>query len=244
LEKSIIDNGKSEKEKKKDNSIEIINNYIYKFNNNKLFKNEFIPYFLYEISNGIYDAITNNKLNSKLLTKCFFNNNFHISIIKFIDHVIEIRNYLQNENNNNNSKNNTIPKGKTLLVQFGFKYLDICFYIFFKEKKYALIDYWIKSNNDLFLFYSSYKLLSTQKHYEEIDYRELLSVIAYISNAIECFYESQNKKEKKYKLFKMKMNWFNKLNLKDEKNVSIASFSFDGLKSDADKINYKKLFTK
>ena len=241
LEKSIIDNGKSEKEKKKDNSIEIINNYIYKFNNNKLFKNEFIPYFLYEISNGIYDAITNNKLNSKLLTKCFFNNNFHISIIKFIDHVIEIRNYLQNENNNNNSKNNTIPKGKTLLVQFGFKYLDICFYIFFKEKKYALIDYWIKSNNDLFLFYSSYKLLSTQKHYEEIDYRELLSVIAYISNAIECFYESQNKKEKKYKLFKMKMNWFNKLNLKDEKNVSIESFSFDGLKSDADKINYKKL---
>ena len=240
LEKSIIDNGKNEKDKKKDNSIESINNYIYKLNNNKLFKNEFIPYFLYEISNGMYDIITNNKLNSKLLIKCFLNNNFHISIIKFIDHVIQIRNYLQNESNNS-LKNNTIPKGKTVLVQFGFKYLDICFYIFFKEKKYDLIDYWIKSNNDLFLFYSSYKMLSTQRHYEEIDYRELLSIIAYVSNAVECFNESQNKKDKKDKLFKMKMNWFNKLNLKNEKNISISSFSFDGLKSDKDKINYKKL---
>ena len=240
LEKSIIDNGKNEKDKKKDNSIESINNYIYKLNNNKLFKNEFIPYFLYEISNGMYDIITNNKLNSKLLIKCFLNNNFHISIIKFIDHIIQIRNYLQNESNNN-SKNNTIPKGKTVLVQFAFKYLDICFYIFFKEKKYNLIDYWIKSNNDLFLFYSSYKMLSTQRHYEEIDYRELLSIIAYISNAVECFNESQNKKEKKDKLFKMKMNWFNKLNLKNDKNISISSFSFDGLQLDAEKINYKKL---
>lgn len=67
----------------------------------------------------------------------------------------------------------------------------------FQRKKYNLIDYWIKSNNDLFLFYSSYKMLSTQRHYEEIDYRELLSIIAYISNAVECFNESQNKKEKK-----------------------------------------------
>ena len=240
LEKSIIDNGKSEKDKKKDNAIETINNYIYKLNNNKLFKNEFIPYFLYEISNGMYDIITNNKLNSKLLIKCFLNNNFHISIIKFIDQVIQIRNYLQNESNNN-SKNNTIPKSKTVLVQFGFKYLDICFYIFFKEKKYNLIDYWIKSNNDLFLFYSSYKMLSTQRHYEEIDYRELLSIIAYVSNAIECFKEPKNKKEKKDKLFKMKMNWFNKLNLKNEKDVSITTFSFNDLKTDADKINYKKL---
>ena len=239
MEKSLLDNSKTEKDKKKDNSLESINNYIYKLNNNKLFKNEFIPYFLYEISNGIYDSIINNKLNSKLLIKCFLNNNFHISIIKFIDYIIQIRNYLKDETNN--AKNNTIPKSKTVLVQFGVKYLDICFYIFFKEKEYKLIDYWIKSNNDLFLFYSNYKMLATQRHYEEIDYRELLSIIAYISNAMECFNESQAKKEKKDKIFKMKMNWFNQLNLKNEKNTSIISFSFDGLKSEADKINYKKL---
>ena len=214
---------------------------------NIIFKDEFnfIPYFLYEILNEIYNNIINNKPNSKLFIKCFINNNLNNSIIKFIDEVIEIKNYLKPQVNDKQ-----ISKGKTMLVQFGLKYLDICFYIFFKEKKYNLIDYWIKSNNDLFLFYSSYKILSTERHYEESDYKELLTIIAYISDSINCFYENKNEKhEEANKLFKMKMNNFNKLDLKQNNKLSndisqtiITSFSFDGLTNSINKnINYKKL---
>jgi len=92
IENSIIDNGKIFKEnnQRSEDAIISINNYIVKINNNKVFKHEFIPYFLYEIMNGIYDTITNKKLNAKLFSKCFINNNFNNSIIKFVDQIIEI----------------------------------------------------------------------------------------------------------------------------------------------------------
>ena len=245
IEKSIINIDKNninkENKLRVNVPIENINNFIIKINNNKVFKSEFISYFLYQITNGIYETIINNKCNSKLLIKSFINNNHNNSIIRFIDEIIEIKKYLTNESN-------SIPKGKTLLVQFGLNYLDICFYIFFKEKQYDLINYWLKSNNDLFLFYSSYKILSTQKHYEEIDFKELLSIIAYISDSIGCFNEDiiKNKKdEKENNIFKMKMNNFNKLNLKKENDINytkITSFSFNDLKSiNKNDMNYNKL---
>ena len=207
-------------------------------------KDEFIPYFLYEILSEVYDNIINNKPNSKLFIKCFINSNLNNSIIKFIDEVVDIKNYLKSQDNNDGLQK--ITKGKTMLVQFCLKYLDICFYIFFKEKKYDIIDYWIKSNNDLFLFYSSYKILSTEKHYEESDYKELLSIIAYISDSIKCFYENKDEKHEKINnVFKMKMNNFNKLDLKNNNNINqtiVTSFSLDGLKdSKNNNINYKKL---
>ena len=242
IEKSIsnIDKNTNKENKLREVPIINVNNYIIKKNNNKIFKNEFISYFLYEITNGIYETIINNKCNSKLLIKCFIKNNYISSIIKFIDEIIEVKKYLSNDNSE-------IPKDKTLLVQFGLKYLDICFYIFLKEKQYDLIDYWFKSNNDLFLFYSAYKILSTEKHYEEIDYKELLSIIAYISNSIECFNEyliNNKKNEKDNKIFKMKMNTFNKLNLKnnddnDSNYNKLSSFSFNDVNKN--NINYNKL---
>ena len=245
IEKSVVDTDKIVKKEnnlRNDNSPININSYITKVDNNRIFKSEFIPYFLYEIFNGIYDTITNNKINSKLFVECFIKNDFHYSIIKFIDEIIEIKNYFSDKNNN-------IPKSKTLLVQFGFKYLDICFYIFFKEKKFNLVDYWIKSNNFLFLFYSSYKMLATEKHYEEIDYKELFALIAYISDSVDLFKENNQKidKEKDNKLqFKMKMNSFNKLKLENNDSSSkysiITSFSLDKLpSSDKNNINYKKI---
>ena len=243
IEKSVVDihnNTKKENNLRNANLPININNYIKKVDNNKLFKSDFIPYFLYEIMNGIYDTITNNKPNSKLFVKCFTKNNFNYSIIKFVDEIIEIRKYLSD-------KTNSIPKSKTLLVQFGLKYLDICFYIFFKENQFNLIDYWLKSNNDLFLFYSSYKILSTEKHYDEIDYKELLAFIAYISDSINCFKEnSKNIKEGDTKLFKMKMNNFNKLKIAHNDNPSmysvLTSFSFNELLSkEKNNVNYNKL---
>ena len=247
IEKSLVDINKKDDDNK-ENKMRIvepiikINNFIVKSNKNKIFKSEFISYFLCEIMNGIYKTLINNDLNSNNLIEYFIQNDFNISLIKFVDEIIEIRKYLKNESS-------VIPKSKTILVEFALKYLDICFYIFFKKKEYDIINYWLKSNNDLFLFYSSYKILSTEKHYEEKDYKEILSIIAYISNSIDCFNEFPIKKEKKEekKLFKMKLNTFNKLNLKsnyddNEEQNKITSFSFEDLKAKNSKnISYNKL---
>ena len=229
IEKSVIEKNSN----KSDNKL---------LKNKKVFKDEFICYFLYEIMNEIYETIINKKQNSKVFIKCFIKNNLNNSIIKFVDEIINIKNYLKK-----NDDKNLITKGQTMLVQFGLKYLDICFYIFFKEKQFDLIDYWIKSNNDLFLFYSSYKILSTEKYYEGLDYKELLSIIAFISDSVKCFYENKNEKYgKEIKKFKMKKNTFNKLKLKNSdkylNKTIINSFSFNALKSSKDNgVNYNKL---
>ena len=193
---------------------------------NKMIEQDFITYFLNELMDSIYDIITNNKPNSKLFIRNFINNeNFINTMITFINEIIDIKKYF-------NKDSHTIPKSKTLLVQFGFKYLDICFYIFFKEKQYDLIKYWLKSNNDFFYFFSSYKILATEKHYEEIDYKELLSVIAYISDSISCFNKNEeNKINSQKKVVQMKNNEFNKveLNFKNDskKYINLTSFSLD-----------------
>ena len=220
-----------------------------KIKTTKIIDQEFIAFFLYEWMNEIYNIIINNKPNSKQLVIDYFINNdkFHNLMLKFIDEVIEIKNYFVKEGKN---KNQTIPKSKTLLIQFGFKYLDICFYIFFKEKQYSLIKYWFKSNNDFFYFYSSYKMLATDKHYEEVDYKELLSIIAYISDSISCFKGGNKDKNNKYLLgnetIQIKANEFNKvkLNFKNDykTSINITSFSFNGLDNSKEmNIKYNKL---
>ena len=55
---------------------------------------EFIPYFLYEWMDSIHNIIVNNKPNSKLLIEFLINNNnFNDLMLKFINEVIEIKNY-------------------------------------------------------------------------------------------------------------------------------------------------------
>ena len=209
----------------------------------KIIDKEFISYFLNEWMNEVYNIIVYKKQNSSKLIECFINNNkFNELMLKFIDEVIEIKNYFVQKEGNNAK----IPKNKTLLVQLGFKYLDICFYIFLKERQPDLIKYWIKSNNNFFNFYSSYKMLATDNHYEEIDYKELLSFIAYISDSISCFNKQNNDNKEKNSLVKqtltIKANEFNKIKLNSnndlKNNINITSFSFDGLEKSNDK-NYK-----
>ena len=212
----------------------------------KMINNEFITYFLFEWLNALYSIIINNKQISKLLIECFITNDkFNYFMLKFIDEEIDIKNYFVKEGKNMSEK---ISKNQTLLVQFGIKYLDICFYIFFKQKQYSIIKYWLKNNNDFYYFYSSYKMLSTDKHYDEIDYKELLSIIAYISDAILCFKKvsgDKNKYNSINKTLELKENEFNKitLDLKDDKNfINMTSFSFEGLDNSKDKnLQFNKL---
>ena len=214
-----------------------------KLKNNKNTRDkEYVSYFLEQWINSIYDIIINNKPNSKLFINYFISNDkFNYSILDFINEVIEIKNYFKG-----GKAEITIPKSKTLLVQFGIKYLDICFYIFFKEKKYNIAKYWIESNSDFFYFYSSYKFLSTDCHYEKIDYKELLSTIAYISDSISCFKKGGISDNQKNKEINMKFNEFNKveLNFKNDskKFINLTSFSLDKIDNN-NKLSKLAIFT-
>ena len=237
-----------------ENCFEIINFILEefienKFSINQLIKYEFISSFLFEMMDSIYKIIINNKENSKFFIDFLIKNRkIHDLMVKFIDKVIEIKNYFITDDKKNKDKD-TIPKSKTILVQFGFKYLDICIYIFLKEKQYNIFKYWIQSKNEFFKFYSSYKMLATDLHYEGIDYKELLSLIAYISDSISSFNKGsieENKINLNKKIIQMKSNEFNKVKLdfkKDFKtNINMTSFSFDDLKNSKDNnINFSKL---
>ena len=213
----------------------------------KMINKEFIPYFLYEWMDSIHNIIVNNKPNSKLLIEFLINNNnFNDLMLKFINEVIEIKNYFIKDGRD---RDKDISKSKTLLVQFGCKYLDICFYVFFKEKRYNSIKYWLKSNSDFYQFYSSYKILATDNHYEEKDLKELLTLIDYISNSISCF-EKRNNEKNRYlseKKVQIKGNEFNKikLNFKNDSQtwINLTSFSIDDSEKSKDNTNnkFKKL---
>ena len=220
-------------------------------NKTKMISKEFITLFLYEFMDSIYNIIRNNKTNSRLLKECFINNNkFHELMLKFINEEIDIENYFIKEGKINGPN---IPKSKTLLVQFGFKYLDICLYIFLKEKQYNIINYWRKSKNNFFYFYSSYKMLATDLHYEENDYKELLSIIAYISNSISCFKKGNSDKNKciaDKNNVQMKLNELNKVKLNYKNDfksyINLTTFSFDDIENSEDnniKFNKLAIFT-
>ena len=120
IEKSLVDINKKDDANKEnkmrfDEPLIKINNFIVKSNKNKIFKSEFISYFLCEIMNGIYKTLINNDLNSNNLIEYFIQNDFNSSLIKFVDEIIEIRKYLKNESS-------VIPKSKTILVEFALKY--------------------------------------------------------------------------------------------------------------------------
>ena len=215
---------------------------IVNSNNNVTFKHNFIPYFLYEIMNGFYDSITNNKTNAELFQEYFLKSNIHSTMKKFVDDIIKIKDFFIN---NDNSKNNTIiPKSKTLIIQFAVRYFDLCFYLFFKETKHKeIIDYWLSKNNDFFKFYCNYKILSIPKHYDEIDYKETLALIAYISESIDCYNKKLNDNENKINdnnYLKLQLNKFNKL---DDLNINeedtIVKFDLNSPKNDYE--NFKKL---
>ena len=219
------------------------------FDNNQLKKYEFISSFLFEVMDSIYNIIINNKGNAKLFIDFLIKNRkIHDLMVKFIEKVIEIKNYFITQDKINNPKD-IIPKSKTFLVQFGFKYLDICIYIFLKEKQYNIFKYWIQSKNEFFKFYSSYKMLATDLHYEGVDYKELLSIIAYISDSISSFNKigiEENKINLDKRIIQMKANEFNKVKLDFKKDfkthINMTSFSFDELKKSKDNnINFTKL---
>ena len=196
---------------------------INKKNENDYFEDE----FAFEAFKILYTYLINNysKENSQLFKKCFKEFKIHLKIKTLIEQKIDFDEYL------NVRKKDKIDKGKIFLFQFIFIYFDICLLLFFREKEEEYLKYWMKTRHKLFLFYCNYKLLSTEKYYNEKDYKEIFSLIAYTSDSIDSFYHKNilNDSNNDY-MFNIESNTFNKYinDVKDKKEDEIiTSFSVD-----------------
>ena len=142
--------------------------------------------FAFEVFKILYDYIINNynKKNSELLKKCFVDIDSKIKVL--IEKKIDLEEFFSDRNRN------TIKKEKILIFELIFIYFDFCLILFFREEEDMYLKYWMKSRHKLFLFYCNYKLLSTDKYYNENDFKEIFCLIAYISDSIDCFTTNDN----------------------------------------------------
>ena len=193
---NILDN----KKQKDVNYYRDINNYSYNTNNNnKILKNEknLEVLYLFEIMNNIYDYyINNNDILLNHFKKYFISSTIHITMRKLIDEYINLDKFFFMKNINDNlTEQKLILPEISLLIKYSFKYIDFCLILFLKENnKSDLFEFWSKSQNELYKFYCDYKILSIEKTYNKKDYKEMFSLIAYLTDSIDCF--SQNSKNR------------------------------------------------
>ena len=199
---------------------------INKKKNKRDENDNFEEIFILEVFKILYDYIINNytKENAKLLIKCFKECKIDLNMKNLIEKKIDIEDYF------NERRKNMIKKKDTLMIQLIFKYFDFCLILFFREKEDLYLKYWMKTRHQLFLFYCNYKLLSTEKYYNENDSKEIFSLIAYISDSIDCFFPKNisNNLNENDNTFEMKFSEFNKYTkeIKDKKDEDIiTSFS-------------------
>ena len=199
-------------------------------------KINFVESFAYNVMATLYDYLINNynEENSELFLKCFMDNEINTLMKKLIENYINMNNYFDEK------EDSKIRKKKTLLIQLSFKYLDFCLLFFFRKNKIDLFEYWMKNRNKLYTFYCNYKILSTEKYYEKKDFKEIFSLIAYLSDSINCFNtEQKNSSEANRNIYETKVNEFNKhiVNIKEED--FITSFDIDNISDDLKKYCYK-----
>ena len=196
--------------------------------------------FAFEVFKILYDYIINNynKKNSELLKNCFVNIDSEIKVL--IEKKIDLEEFFSDRSRN------TIKKEQILLFELIFIYFDFCLILFFREEEDVYLKYWMKSRHKLFLFYCNYKLLSTDKYYNENDFKEIFCLIAYISDSIDCFTTNDNSNNSNNEnIFNLQFGKFNKYikKIKEKKGDDIiTSFSvdFDKMINNA-AINYNKL---
>ena len=204
-------------------------------------KNEnFEELFVYNSMYILYDYLINNynEENVQLFIKCFIEKNIDSTMKKLIEEYININEYFDEK------EKSKISKKDTLLIEISFKYLDFCLILFFRENKSEFFEYWMKNRNKLYIFYCNYKLLSTEKYYEKNDFKEIFSLIAYISDSINCFDKKENKNLEDNKIFEIKFNEFNKYTSNIKEKDFITTFDIEGLYKTVGndlKLNYNKL---
>ena len=200
--------------------------------------------FAYDVFKILYEYIIKNysEENSRKFKECFIEHHKHHideKMKNLIEKKIDMEEYFSDRSRDK------IKKGQILLFQIIFIYFDFCVILFFRENEDAYLKYWMKTRHKLFLFYCNYKLLTTEKYYNENDFKEIFSLIAYVSNSIDCFNSNNlTNKSNNDNILTIQFNNFNKYTreLKDIKKEDdvITSFSID-FDENILKSNYNKL---
>ena len=213
-------------------------------NSKKSKDDNFSEKFVYIILKIFYEYLINdnhnknneNETNIEKFKKCFIKNNIDLTMKKLIEDYLDMKEYF------NQKEKKQIPKKVTILIEIAFKYLDICLILYLRGNTPEFFEYWMKNRDQLFIFYCNYKLLSTEKFYEKNDYKETFSLIAYISDSINCFETEKNTNKFKEKIIEMKFNEFKEYIAKIEENDFITTFEIgDNTKENSLKLNYNKL---
>ena len=197
--------------------------------------------FTFEVFKILYEYMINNynKENFELFKNCFKKCEIDTKMKTLIEKKIDLEEFFSERSRN------AIKKDEILTMQLIFIYFDFCLILFFREEEQIYFKYWMKTRHKLFLFYLNYKLLSTEKYYNENDFREIFSLIAYISDSIDCFFpKSASSSSDNKNIFNMKFSEFNEYTkiIKGKKGDEIiTSFSVDFEGKNDVKINYNKL---
>jgi hypothetical protein len=150
-----------------------------------------------------------NKLQNKgndseniIIEKLDIPNNFHESMKKLIK--INLNKFFYNYYNikedllNRNDSRKVIVRKTTFLVEFIFRYFDLCLLLLYKENIDYFFEYMIKPEYNSIKFYKDYKILTLDKYKENKDYEEKVAFIYYLielasSNIVENKETKDNK---------------------------------------------------
>jgi len=73
-----------------------------------------------------------------------------------------------------------MPNKIAFIIDFIFRYFDICLLLLYNENQAKFVDYMINSENNLFKYYIDYKILTLEKFREKNNYKESIAFIYYI----------------------------------------------------------------
>ena len=188
----------------------VLINYLYKYYSNKI----------------------TNKHNSNYISENIeFPNDFDEAVKKFMNSNLD--NYLFG-----NSKM-VLKIQTTSIIEFIFKYLDICLILFYEQNLIKFFDYMIDSSS-LFKFYYNYKILTLDKNNLNNDYKEMSAFIYYINNYLDSNGEEQNMNKDKENILEMNFNQFNEF--KFQQKTDFYDITFTKMKNNDDSFNKIAIF--
>ena len=226
---------------KEDNNENFINHYFNIINsilNNIINKNELLNNYQnnddgyeYLILSKIMDILYNHYLNKLSINENISENNNKIiekksNIPNNIDETIKTlftinlddyfsKNTVKREDyfiNRGGKKNMT--KQTAFLVEFIFKYLDLCLILLLKENQAKFLEYMINPKNKLFKYYNDYKILTMEKPNKNKAYKEIGAFIYYIIKLISSNNIQINEIKENNIIMKLNANHFNEYKFK------------------------------
>ena len=170
-----------------DNLVNHILNLSYNVNENK---ENFEYILLSKVTNILYKYYCNKTSNNNVNE--IIENTEIIDIPSKLDEAIKklmeinIDDYFPKDNNLSEEgiiRNNArviMPKQIAYIIEFIFKYFDICLILFYRENQAKFFNYIFDKKNKIFKYYCNYKILTMKKNNKDNDYKETVSFIYYL----------------------------------------------------------------